>query len=125
MTRRHRQHAGRVRSPETVASVRFSGEHRLPACKSRQLAETGFQRLHEYAELLPAGCRQLRASSPRSPEGANAKSLRALFEGPRLTAQEREGFTGEMEGAGNQDPLAASLRSRDRFGDGWSDGAGE
>ena len=52
-------------------------------------------------------------------------SLRALFEGPRLTAQKRERFTGEMEGAGNQDTLAGSLRSRDRFGNGWSDGVGE
>jgi len=45
-----------------------SGEHRLPACKSRQLAETGFQPFHEYAGMLPASCRQLRAGSPRSPE---------------------------------------------------------
>src|SRR4029077_3020402 len=37
-----------------VASVRFSGEHRLPACKSRQLAETVFNR----SVNTPECCRQ-------------------------------------------------------------------
>jgi hypothetical protein len=125
MTRRHRQHARRVRYPETVAYVRFSGEHRLPACKSRQLAETVFN----GSMNTPNCCRQaagncgLVARAPRN--GANAKSLRALFERVRLAAQKREGFAGEMEGAGNQDTLAASLRSRDCFGNGRSDGVGE
>ena len=73
-------------------------------------------------------CR-LAACAPQIPQKRREKEgeslLRALFEGSRLTAQKSEGFTGEMEGAGNQDPLAGSLRSGDGFGNGWSDGVGE
>ena len=94
----------------------ISGEHRLPACQSRQLAETWFQPRRECTEILPAGCRQLRAGSP-APQSEEEKMqlLRAFFERTRLAAQKRERFAGEMEGAGDQDSLARFLRSRDRF----------
>src|SRR5207248_1637344 len=48
-----------------------SGERRLPACKSRQLAETVLEdSINKLAHwMLPAGCRQLRASS-RAPQNA-------------------------------------------------------
>src|SRR6478609_77304 len=47
-----------------------SGEHRLLACLSRQLAETVWKILPicERRWMLPASCRQMRASSPPSPE---------------------------------------------------------
>ena len=50
-----------------------SGEHRLPACPSRQLAETSCciqsrPELVDRPQMLPASCRQLQAGSLRSPE---------------------------------------------------------
>ena len=46
-----------------------TGERRLPACKSRQLAETGFDgSLRVSHRMLPASCRQQQAGSLRSPE---------------------------------------------------------
>ena len=114
-------------SAGVLAETIFSGEHRLPACKSRQLAETVFNR-SECCRQSAGNC-GLAARAPQIPQKRREKEgeslLRALFEGPRLAAQKREGLTGEMEGAGNQDTLAGSLRSRDRFGNGWSDGMGE
>ncbi len=73
MTRRHRhrQHARRVRYLEHRGDgLRDSGERRLPARKSRQPAETVWKIQINSAcnQMLPPGCRQLRASSPRSPE---------------------------------------------------------
>ena len=51
------------------ALTRISGEHRLPACSSRQLAEMLVRLAFRFREkLLPAGCRPLQASSLRSPE---------------------------------------------------------
>ena len=71
MTRRHRQHARRVRYLEHRGDgLRDSGERRLPARKSRQPAETVWKIQINSAcnQMLPPGCLQLRASSPRSPE---------------------------------------------------------
>src|SRR5439155_12410385 len=51
-----------------LACARFSGEHRPLGCKSRQLAETTFLSRCKHDGMFPAGCRQLQASSLRSPE---------------------------------------------------------
>jgi hypothetical protein len=52
-----------------------SGERRLPACPSRQLAETlsgSTMRKNIFRrQMLPARCRQLQAGSLRSPEFAS------------------------------------------------------
>ena len=70
--RRRNQHARRVRYPETVACVGFSGEHRLPVCKSRQLAETVFNR----SVNTPECCRQAAGNcglAARAPERKSEK----------------------------------------------------
>ena len=79
--RRRNQHARRVRYPETVACVRFSGKHRLPACKSRQLAETGVQTTawirRNVADKLPATA-GWQPALPRKGRGIfTARTLRA------------------------------------------------
>jgi len=56
-----------------VVKQSASGEHRLPACSSRQLAETSHciqsrPELVDRPQMLPASCRQLQAGSLRSPE---------------------------------------------------------
>jgi len=64
-----------MRYPETVACVRFSGEHRLPGCKSRQLAETVFNR----SVNTPECCRQAAGNcglAARAPQSGYQKSPR-------------------------------------------------
>ena len=49
--------------------VSVSGEHRLAACSSWQLAKTaGFKQRPRGAKMLPASCRQLQAGSLCSPK---------------------------------------------------------
>ena len=117
----------------------------LPACKSRQLAET-VRRFHQFASasnvagwqlVLPGTeVRKVPDCGTQSPDtrdacatqkltGGSPHLLRTLFERVRFAAQECECFAGEMEGTGDQDSLAHLLCSRDRFGNGWSDGVGE
>ena len=57
------------------AGLQISGEHRLPACKFRQPAETAarFSRLAG----TPRCCRQMRARCPRSPDHQQKKSPRS------------------------------------------------
>ena len=89
------------------------GETPKPTRETRALPGTAAMREHREC------CRQLQAGSLRSPDKGRerkGKLLRALFERIRLAAQVCEGFAGEMERAGDQDALARSLRSRDRFG---------
>src|SRR6266481_7034528 len=71
-----RQRPQRVPPVNATAAQSPSGERRLPACKSRQLAETIWKAQSLGVQwVLPAGCRQLRASSPRSP-GEEAQHAR-------------------------------------------------
>jgi len=68
-----------------------TGERRLPACKSRQLAETGFDSsLRVSHRMLPASCRQLQAGSLRSPEWIGRAEARPS------PPEERFGATGRM-----------------------------
>jgi hypothetical protein len=83
--------AGSLRSPDKTASVRHRKSE--PDWRSRGT---------RYPELTRRAHR----------------SLRAFFERIRSASQKCEGFAGEMEGAGDQDTLARSLRSQDRFGNG-------
>ena len=46
---------------KVIAAVGNAGERRLPACRSRQLAET--LSLSSLREMLPASCRQLQAAA--------------------------------------------------------------
>ena len=68
----------------------FSGERRLPATVFRKVCDDETSSPTRETRALPGTL-------------AAQDSLRALFEGPRLTAQKREGFAGEMEGTGDQD----------------------
>ena len=72
---------GRKENGWRYNAAAVSGEHRLPACWSRQLAETGgITRAFQMngCKVLPAGCRQLRAGSPRSPESRGPCAARTV-----------------------------------------------
>jgi hypothetical protein len=107
MTSRHRRVFLRLFRRDAETKTR-------DACATRKtaIAHSWFSGEHKLAALAPWN-------------RVNAKLLRALFERAGFAAQKRERFAGKMERAGDQDTLARLLRSRDRFGNRWSDGVGE
>ena len=66
-----------------------------------------------------------RVRSPERVRSAARVSLRAFFEGSGFAAKMREGFTGEVQRAGQQNGIRFGTRQLQCFGKGWSDGVGE
>jgi hypothetical protein len=112
-----------------------SGEHRLLACSSRQLAANRWVfshwiRLRSLRHAKGAFGQRPNAAGwqpalPRRCARVVEKSLRAFFEGGGLAAQVRERFAGEMKRTGEKNAMRSFARLIEDVGDRWSNGVGE